>query len=333
MKKKIGYIVLGLLIIVIILGVIGIRKFNNTYFKDRIAYLEFQHEPQPIDFEWTNQKIDGHVESQVAMLVPIQVGDLEHHLYMQFDTGAPDSFIYENDLNSLRKLGYDIKEVKKDGYRFVESFELDMGGNLVTLSMVKIYPNYGSNFSEETPMNYKLIIGTIGSDILVDRITSIDFKNETLEFFDERPEWMQKLGGFKTFDFPGRRVMLPAKVDGKDYEFLYDSGCSAFGLITTKQRFKSYTKESTPLVSYSAKSWDDTIDINSKFSDHPFTIGGTQLPIKRVSYVDMYAFVQPLVTPFTRIGGWMGNQAFNESNLILDTKTNEFLVTTLDDSI
>ncbi|MFP4846169.1 hypothetical protein [Winogradskyella sp. PE311] len=40
----------------------------------------------------------------------------------------------------------------------------------------------------------------------------------------------------------------------------------------------------------------------------------------------MYTWSQPLVTPFTRIGGWLGNQPFNESTLILDTKAEEFIV-------
>jgi len=40
----------------------------------------------------------------------------------------------------------------------------------------------------------------------------------------------------------------------------------------------------------------------------------------------MYTPIQPLVTPFTRIGGWLGNQPFNESILILDTKTEEFII-------
>ena len=327
MKKIIGYSVLGLLALILILGVFGIRKFNNKYFKESPAYLQLSHESQPIDFKWTNQKVEGQIEYQAALLIPIQIGSLQHNMYMQFDTGAPDSFLYEKDLISLRNLGFDIKEVKKDGFRFVKSLKLNMGGKPVTLSMVKIYPNYGNSFSAEFNSKVNIVIGTIGSDILVDRITSIDFKNKTIQFFEERPEWMKNLNGFQTFDFPGRRVMLPATVDGKKYEFLYDSGCSAFGLITTKQRFKKYTEISTPSKFFGAKSWEDKIYINSKASDYPLNIGGAQLSMKRVSCVDMYAFLQPLVTPFTRIGGWMGNQAINESHLILDTQTKEFLIT------
>lgn len=326
MKKIISYSLLGILGIVLILGFIGIRKFNNSFFKDRPAYLEFSHQEQPIDFQWTNQTIDEHVESQVAMLIPVSSNNLEHRLHFQFDTGAPDSYIYEKDLQSLAKLGYSFKEVKKDGYRFVESLELTMGGSVVTLSMIKIYPNYGNSFNAIPKKNHNYIIGTIGSDILVDRITAIDFKHHKIEFFDSRPNWMKELNDFKPFDFPGRRVMLPVTVNNKNYEFLYDSGCSAFGLITTKQRYNSYTDNKTKAVSYNAKSWNDEIHINSKTTNHPFTIGGHELSLKRVSYVDMYGPVQPLVTSFTRIGGWMGNQPFNESRLILDTQTKEFTV-------
>ena len=326
MKKKIGYSLLGLILIAVILGIVGIRMFNNKYFKETPAYLELSHQSQPIKFKWTNNNIEGHIERQTAMLVPVQIDSLKHNLNMQFDTGAPDSLLYEKDIISLRALGVEIKEVQKDGLRFVESIDLILGGQPVTLSMIRIYPNYGNHFSAEFDPKVNISIGTLGSDVLVNRITSIDFKNRKLQFFEKRPEWMQDHKDFKAFDFPGRRIMLPVTVDGKDYEFLYDSGCSAFGLITTKQRFKKYTEASNPLISYAAKSWQDEIAIHTKISDYTFTMGGTELSFKRVSCVDMYAFFQPLVTPLTRIGGWMGNQSINESQLILDTQTNEFMI-------
>ncbi|MAD96478.1 MAG: hypothetical protein CMB99_04040 [Flavobacteriaceae bacterium] len=326
MKKKIGYSLLALLVIAISLGAIGIRKFHQTYFKDRPAYVEFEHQEMPIQFKWANNKFNDHIERQTAMLVPVQIGDLKYQLNMQFDTGAPDSFFYEKGLESLRKLGVEIDQVTKDGFRFVKSLELILGGMPVKLDMVKIYPNYGTTFSQTNEPKGNILIGTLGSDILVNRITAIDFKNQTLQFFENSPEWMTNSSGFHPFDFPGRRIMLPVQIDGKEYEFLYDSGCSAFGLITTKNRFERYTDEASPLISYAAKSWTDKIDINTKISNHPFMIGGAKLTLNRVSFVNMYSFVQPLMTPFTRIEGWMGNQALNQSTLIIDTKTKRFKV-------
>jgi hypothetical protein len=138
---------------------------------------------------------------------------------------------------------------------------------------------------------------------------------------------MASLSGFTTFDYtPRRRIMLPVIVDNKDYEFLYDSGCSAIGLITPNNRFVKYTDENTKEIAYDANSWGSGIPMRNKTSDKTFAIGNTNLSLKRVTYVDMYTSMQGLSTPFTRIGGWLGNQPFNESTLILDTINEEFVI-------
>ncbi len=325
MKKKIGYTLLVLLAIIIIAGWIGIRKFNTVLFKEKSNYLEYTSESKPIHFDWAGDSIGGIYESQAAVIIPLKIEGLAHHFYMQFDTGAYDSYIYENDLKSLRAIGLDIKEVVIDNARYVEHLDFTLDDNHIKASMIKIYPNYGHTFDKNDTIR-RIGIGTIGSDFIVNRITTIDFKNQNIQLYNKRPEWISALSGFKSFDFTGRRIMLPVTLDTKDYEFLYDSGCSAFGLITIKSRFDKYTKEITKEVNYDAKSWESSIPIRSKLTDKLFSIGNANLNLKRVSYVDMYTITQPLITPFTRIGGWLGNQPFTESTLILDTKTEEFIV-------
>lgn len=325
MKKKIGFTLLAILIIILIGGFIGIRKFNNSLFKKKSNYLEYTSESKPIHFDWAGDSIGGIYEAQAAMIVPLKIEGLAHNFYMQFDTGAYDSFIYENNLKSLRAIGLDIKEVVKDDVRYVENLDFILDDNHIKASMIKIYPNYGHSFDKNDTIG-RIGIGTIGSDFIVNRVTAIDFKNQNIKLYNERPEWMAALPNFKSFDFPGRRIMLPVTLDNKDYEFLYDSGCSAFGLITIKSRFDKYTDENTKQVNYDAKAWEGSIPIRSKETDKLFTIGGTDLKLKRVSFVDMYGITQPLITPFTRVGGWLGNQPFTESTLILDTKTEEFIV-------
>ena len=325
MKKKIGYTLLIILSLLIIGGSIGIWKFNNTIFREKSNYLEYTFESKPIHFDWAGDSIAGIYEPQAAMIIPLKIEGFPHNFYMQFDTGAYDSFIYEKNLNALRAMGLEIKEVTNDDGRYVERLDFMFGDNQIKASMIKIYPNYGYSFDRNDTIG-RIGIGTIGSDFIENRITSIDFKKQKLQLFNERPDWMAELPEFKPFDYIGRRIMLPAIIDDKNYEFLYDSGCSAFGLITIKSRFDNYTEELTKQINYDAKSWESSIAIRSKTSDKQFNIGNTQLSLKRVSYVDMYSWSQPLITPFTRIGGWLGNQPFNESTLILDTKTEEFIV-------
>lgn len=325
MRKKIGYTFLVLLTIILIAGSFGIRKFNRALFKEKPNYLEYTFESKPIHFDWASDSIGGCFETQAAMIIPLKLKGFAHHFYMQFDTGAPHSFIYEKDLNSLRAMGLDIKEVIKDEARYVESLDFMLDDNHIKASMIKIYPNYGHSFNKNDTIS-RIGIGTIGSDFIVNRITVIDFKNQNIQLFNQRPEWIASLPNFKPFDFSGRRIMLPITLDHKEYEFLYDSGCSAFGLITIKNRFDKYSEESVKEVNYDAKSWESSIPIRSKVTDKLFNVGGASLKLKRVSYVDMYTAIQPLITPFTRIGGWLGNQPFNERTLILDTKTEEFTV-------
>lgn len=326
MKKIIGYCLLLILILTIGLAIYGITKFNNTFFNETPVHTKLIHNSESIYFKWANQELNGKIESQTALLIPIKLDKLKHNFSMQFDTGSQDSYLYEKDLISLRNLGIDFKEKILNGIRFVDSLEMIMGGQPVTLNMIKIYPDYGTVFDAEVNPNKNYKIGTLGSDVLVNKVTLIDFKNGMIQFFDNRPDWMKSINDFKHFNFTARRILLPAIIDDNEYEFLYDSGCSAFGLITTKQRFEKYSLQSTPTISYSANSWNDKIHINSKSTDYPFILGNKHLTLSRVSCVDMYAFLQPLLTPFTRIDGWLGNQAIIKNKLIIDTKTREFLI-------
>ena len=327
MKKKIGYTLLVILVLILSTGYYYIRKFNNAFFKEKSAYLEYSFESKPIHFDWAANSTgsEGYHEPQAAMIISLKIEGLAHHFYMQFDTGAPHSFIYENDLKSLRAIGMDIKEVTKGEERFVEQLDFILDDNHIKASMIRILGDYGHTFGKNDTIS-KIGIGTIGSDFIANRITTIDFKNQTLELYNERPDWMKLLPEFTPFDFTGRRIMLPITINDKDYELFYDSGCSAFGLITTKNRFDKYSDEHTEVIAYNAKSWDSSIPITSKLTKQPITIGNSDLSLKRVSYIDMYTWSQSLVTPFTKIGGWLGNQPFNESTLILDTKNQEFIV-------
>lgn len=328
MKKKIGYALLVILGILFILGYIGVSKFNDFITKETPNYLTYTYESKPIHFEWTNDSIGNYYEKQTAIIIPLKIEGLAHRFYMQFDTGSPFTFIYEKDVISLRKMGLELKEVVKEEGRYIEKIDFILGENHVKSTMLKILPNYGNSFDDKDTIP-RIKIGTIGSDFMDQRITVIDFKKQQIQLFKKRPEWIQKASSFQPFDFTGRRrIMLPVILDNKNYEFLYDSGCSAFGLITIKSRFENYSDSKVKPLDYGANSWGSNIPIVTKPTNKRFSIGKTNLSLKRVSYVDMYTITQPLITPFTRIGGWMGNQPFNESTLIIDTIAEEFTIIT-----
>lgn len=325
MWKYIKYILVTLLVLLIIGGFIGVRKFNGSLFGEKPNLLTYTSDSKPIAFDWANDSIGNYYETQVAMVIPLKIEGLPHKLYMQFDTGSPYTYIYENDLASLKKLGLNLEIVVEEDARYVKRLAFELGGSKINASMVKILENYGNTFNKGDTIG-RIKIGTIGSDFMENRVIAIDFQNQQIQSYQQRPNWMASLSGFQPFDFEGRRIMLPAVIDGKKLELLYDSGCSAFGIITTRNRFENYTSEDTELIQYGANSWGSSIPILSKHTNKGLQIGNTNLSMERASYVDMYAWTQRFVTPFTRIGGWMGNRPFAKSTMILDTQKEEFMI-------
>lgn len=325
MLKKIGYAFLILIIIFIVIAAFGVRQFNNSWFADRPNYLSYTSEAKPIDFRWAGGPIGDHVEAHYAIVIPVKIKGLSNKFYFQFDTGSPTTFLYEKPLRSLQNLGVDMQEVQKADKAYIQQLDFDLGGSQIEAEMIEIMENYGTPFKSHDSTN-AIKLGTLGADFMDGRITLIDFKNKYLEFYTERPAWMKSLTGFKPFDFAGRRFMLPAIINEVSLELFYDSGASAFGLITSKNRYQDYTDENEPEIQYEGNRFGESLNIHHKRTDARLEIGNANLPLTRISYIDMYADFQRFMTPFTRIGGWMGNLPFTEKTLILDTKKEEFIV-------
>ncbi len=317
MLKKIAFALTILIVVLAITMKIGIRKFHNHWFKEKPNYLTVQFDSKPFPFVWGEIGDDPYG----LMKVPVKVKGSPYKFYMQFDTGAPFTVILENPIKSL-----EVEQFIEDETAFAKDFEFMIGENMVSASQMKIFPNYGNEITpNDTIRSYKL--GTIGADFLDNKITVIDFKNQLITLYDERPEWMNTLPEFESFNFKGRRFMLPANLAGKKRDLFYDSGSSAFGLITHKSQYKKLTDKKDEEFIYDANSWGDKLPIRHKAASEKIEIGGAELDLKRVAYMDKYAWAQRLIAPFSKIGGWLGNLPFVESVLILDTKEAQFLVT------
>jgi len=320
MWKKAIYGLLGLFLILLLLGFVGVRYFNNMWFAEKPNYISYSTDDHSVHFLWGKQKVEGVIEPHSAMLIPFRIKGLDHTFTFQFDTGSHITMIHGHALASLRRLGVLLDEVITGDKSFVEQMSIEFGGEEVDLSMISIFEGYGAVF-EEADTASAINIGTIGSDFIEDRIVSIDYKNQMI-----RPLWMDTLPDFQKFSFDGRRFMLPATIRGKELELYYDSGSSAFGLITSKHRYDHFTDEDVDEISHDGNRRGETLTLHHKPTDAKIEIGRAVLDLERVSYVDMYARFQRFMTPFTKIGGWLGNKPFLNHTLIIDTKEEEFIV-------
>ncbi|MEM7558911.1 MAG: hypothetical protein AAF394_07295 [Planctomycetota bacterium] len=317
--KRTGYVLGGLFVFGIVAAIGGFYYFKSQFFRETPNRLSFAGELQTIPFEWVSGKPD---EPHAAILIPVKVPGVPNQLYMQFDTGSPSTFIRSGAIESLQEYGLDLSLVDDDGTARVESFELEVAGNRIQLDLGWVRPR-------DTPIRWDPkainIIGSFGADLLAEKISEIDFLAQEIRLSESRSEELDSLGEFSPLEFNGRRIMLTGQIKGDDVQFFYDSGCSPFGLLTSKYQYDQLTDPNSEELAYDANRFGDAVPVHHKASEMPLRVGTTDLPVKRISYAELYSFMQLAVGRFIG-GGFLGNKTLTESTLILDLKANEFLV-------
>ncbi|MFK7821361.1 MAG: hypothetical protein AB8G99_21780 [Planctomycetaceae bacterium] len=326
-KKKLLLCLLGLGLLLPILGYAGFQYAKSRFLRETPNRLSLEGELHPVEFTWVPETFsDDYSEPHSAILLPVTVPGVSKQLYMQFDTGAPSTFLRSGCVKSLQDRGVECELYKDDKTTRVKKFELNVGKNHVVLDGGWVMQR-DISIDWDKPYN---VIGSIGADFIADVVCAIDFPAEKIHLYRSRPESLSSLGSFQPFEFTGRRVLLPTTIDDTEMQVLWDSGCSSFGLFTSKYFFDDYSDPDEPGIQFGAMRFGDTVPAYHKPCDLIATFGETKIPVKRVSYLDMYAGLQTTFGRFTP-GGFLGNKSLTESTLILDTTVNEFFV--LDNSL
>ena len=321
--KRLLYVSL-FLVLLAVAGTFGAIEYAKyRLFSDTPNTLAFEGEFHSVPFEWSTDKSEGYDEPHAAILIPVSIPELPNKFYMQFDTGSADTYIRRSALKSLESRGINFEQIEIDEQLVLKEFELNVAGNRVVLKSGWIYgQNVPIDWENSDAIN---IIGSFGADFLDQKICQIDFPAQEIRLHRGRPESFDELGKFTPFKFNGRRIMLPANIDGSDVQVFYDSGCSPFGLLTSKYHYDRLTDPNEKEIAFGANRRGESIPIHHKSSDLQIRLGSTDLTLKRVSYAEMYNFLQSTVGRFIG-GGFLGNKSLIESTLIIDTKANEFLV-------
>lgn len=324
----------GILVaILLILFTSALIYFNNIFFSVRQKKLSIITDYQQIKFGFvSHQTSQGFTIDKVAMVIPAVIEEISNKLYFQFDTGAPTTIIYEKSLSSLKRIGLNFEVLEMDGKTFIKKLKINLGGSEMTFKMIEVVKYPGGESFTEKDLKYHKRIGSIGTDFISDRLTEINYASSKIQFYKEREDWMVEGQKFESFDFSGRRLMLPCTIDGKNQIIYYDSGASSYGLLTTKGTYKKYANINTEEVNYEISSlgrahwWSKPVLIHENQTDKSMMISGQDMAITKVGYVGIFSNLQGMIKPFTKIDGWLGNIPFLNYSLIFDAPHQEFLV-------
>jgi hypothetical protein len=166
------------------------------------------------------------------------------------------------------------------------------------------------------------IIGTLGGDFIGNKTVLIDYPGKKISIGYSIP---QRPGLTLTdFIYTNRSIILPASIKGKKTMLYFDSGSSAFELLTNKETAAMLALPGATPVTYPVTSWGKILTATSYVSGDSIEIASIKMPLSRVTYIEGASDTQVNRMVKMGIGGMTGNKLFLHSILVLDIKNKQF---------
>jgi hypothetical protein len=308
-------VLIGLLLIFLLSIVSGYFYFDKKFTPAENS-LTVQGSDETIPITWVateNSPIS-------ALLLPVEIENIPQRFYMQLDFGSPTTIFYSNPLASIKNK-FSGTTLPDSASRIRLQFAL---GEMTVSSEKFTVINYGKSVNWDDS-EVKNIIGTIGTDLLEKRITILNFKEGRISF-QERMPGLTAQHQFSNFKFNKRRILLPAKIENEDVWLLYDSGTSAFELITSKENWDLYSQPNAEVKISKGNSWGNTLSVFTAPCNKNISFADTNFKLSEVTYISGTSFIQNTLMRFSGMEGTIGNKLFLKSTVVLDCSNQRFTV-------
>lgn len=274
-----------------------------------------------IPLYWKGDSVNGKWDPHAALLLPVRLKNCPGIFFMQFDTGAPSSLFYKNKLQSIR-LKYPLAIPGNGTDSALVNFSFKAGRMPVMAKQiaVKQFDSTGINWHHKNRIE---IIGTIGTDLIDNKVAIIDYPGRKLVIADSLPAALRK-EPLSNFMYARRSILLPAQLKGNNSMLYFDSGSSMYELLTSKTNAVLMAAPGSTVITSKVKSWDNYLTANSIASNDSITISNKKIPVHFATYIEGVSNAQVTQMMQMGIGGLTGNKLFLQYRLVLDTKNKKF---------
>jgi hypothetical protein len=185
---------------------------------------------------WESAKIGDRTVDRAALLIPVQLDGMPRPILVQLDLGA--------DLSQFDSVAYEQLFGKGTAPRDKPKklpFTGVFGGARVNTHLFDVVPQQG----EPTPAGKPILLGTLGTDFFAKRMLILDFVRQRVAIAEEGaalPDDLEKRAKFASITVRDGSLFVPLSINGKtETDYFYDTGSSAFPMVTTKARWQSLT--------------------------------------------------------------------------------------------
>ena len=288
-------------LVVLVLAVAGVCIYFDQKFTPDQNYLEVENESGRIPITWVGKEKN-------ALLLPIHFSNDTITYYLQFDTGSAYTVFYSKSISNIPQIAVQEKTASASFY---------IGKTKVASDGFKIYNTGKDN-------NHSLkIIGTIGADILEDRKTIINFKENYVALnVSKVPALFQnKLFDFK---FKKRKIVFKGVLKAQEEKFLFDTGTSAYELVTHKEEWENLKLPHSKMkIEKSEQSWNTVLTTYTANCTQKIQLANCEIPLNSVTYVEGFSQAQYTMMKFSDMTGMLGNKLFLNHRLYFDCTQNK----------
>jgi hypothetical protein len=283
------------------------------------GHLDLPRKHFKVPFIWKGDSINGQWEHFAAMLIPVKLKGCPKQFYMQFDMGASHSIFYTNKLKAISNRYHFPVEVHDTAVTMKE-LTFTAGNTKIPAHEIRLMHLGAAQINWDN--NAIEIIGTLGTDFVGDKTVIIDYPGKKISIGYDIPEkWNLSL---TEFIYTNQSFILPALIRGRKTLLYFDSGSSAFELLTNKETVTMLAVPGATPVTYPVTSWGKILTAVSHASMDSIEIASVKMPLTRVTYIDGASDVQVNRMMKMGIGGMTGNKLFLHSILVLDLKNKQF---------
>ena len=268
-----------------------------------ITFLQPSYESP---FRWKGAQKGGRWDPHAALLIPLRLSPSAQPVYMQLDTGSPVSMLYSDP---------DQGRYPADTAHNRASFRVQLGAGLLILErpLIRKIPTPHVGGPPEP-----LIIGTLGTDFLTQKVVRLDYRRQTIALLDKLPDALEKDTRWSTCLYERGNILLSALVESQSKLLYWDTGSSGFDLLTDQATWSRLAAKDSLPTTYTVPSWNKTLLAHTVAARASIELASQQLPLAYVTYMEGASANQINQMMALGIGGMTGNTLFLKSILLLD---------------
>ena len=291
-------------------------------FQPAANQLVVPHLPLVSPFVWKADTAARPVVSHAALLVPVTLPGCPRRCLLQLDTGAPSSVLYAHPLAALRARYPGLRQQMRPHADTVANVRLRLGGQPLQAHWLRLLPvgDHQLPPADSTPV----VIGTLGADLLDDRVMVLDYSRQRLTLCAHVPDGLARCTHFAPLAFDSRRVLLRARINGQERQLLFDSDSSAFALLTSHDTWNQLRGPDALPRETKVNPWGRQLTAYTVATPATLGLGPATVPLATVTYIEGTAFWQSVLMRFSGMGGMLGNAPFAGSTVVLDVPGHRF---------